>query len=107
MRAKLATLGLCLLTSVVTFAGAAYADDAYAVSTSKGHIEVTPKGPWHINKDYPWKLQAGSNKIDKSKFQLSDTKASLDGAPSGAATLKGAVCNGDQCKTFSENVTVP
>jgi hypothetical protein len=107
MRAKLATLGLCLLTSVVTFAGAAYADDAYAVNVTKGHISVDAKGPWHINKDYPWKLTVGSNKVDKSKFNLGDKSASLDGAPAGAGTLKGAVCNGDQCKTFSENVTVP
>ena len=106
MRAKLATLGFSLLTAVVTFAGAAYADDAYAVNPGKGTIEVTPKGPWHINKDYPWKLTVGGTKLDKSKFTLTDGKASVSGAPSGDGELKGAVCNGDQCKTFSEKVKV-
>ena len=107
MRLKLASLGIGLLATVLTVAAAAQADDEFDVAVSKGTITVTPKGAWHINKDYPWKLVQGTSKIDKSKFSLDDKKATLSNAPAGAGKLKGAVCSGDQCKTFEKDVNVP
>jgi len=88
-------------------AGAAQADNEFDVSVSSGKVVVTAKGQWHINKDYPWKLVSGDTKIDKSKFAMTDTQATLNGAPKGAAHLKGAVCSGDQCKPFDKEIAVP
>jgi hypothetical protein len=45
-------------------------------------------------------------KLDKSKYNLAETTATLDGAPKGTGKLKGAVCSKDQCHTFEKEVTV-
>ena len=99
--------GLAMLTVATTLALTALADDTFDVNVSPGKVVLTTHGGWHINKDYPWKLVAGDTKLDKSKFALTETSATLAGAPKGQAKLKGAVCSGDQCKPFEKDVTIP
>jgi hypothetical protein len=65
------------------------------------------KTGWHVNKEYPWKLVSGDTKLDKTHFSLTETAAVISDAPSGPAKLKGAVCSGDQCRTFEESVVIP
>ena len=84
----------------------ARADDEFDVSVSGGKVVVTPKGNWHINKDYPWKFTGGGAELKKDKFALSDGSASLAGAPKGSGKLKGGVCSGDKCKNFEKDITV-
>jgi len=106
MRFTLATLGMGLLVSILSIGAPARADTEFDVNVSGGKVVVTAKGQWHINKDYPWKLISGDQKLDKSKFAFTETSATLNGAPKGAGKLKGAVCSGDQCKPFEKDVTV-
>ncbi|HZU85019.1 MAG TPA: hypothetical protein VE987_18940, partial [Polyangiaceae bacterium] len=70
----------------------AMADAEFDVNVGKGQVTVTTHSGWHINKDYPWKLVVGDAKLDKSKFNLAETTATLSGAPKGTGKLKGAVC---------------
>jgi hypothetical protein len=84
----------------------AFADNEFDVSVAAGQITVTAHTGWHINKEYPWKLVVGDAKLDKSKFSLAETTATLSGAPKGSGTLKGAVCSADQCRTFQKDVTI-
>ena len=83
----------------------AFADE-FDVSASNGKVTVTAHAGWHINKDYPWKLVVGDAKLDKSKFTLAETTATVTGAPKGTGTLKGAVCSADQCHPFQKAVTI-
>jgi hypothetical protein len=85
---------------------AAHAEEEFDVSVAGGKVTVTTKGPWHINKEYPWKVVAGDAKLDKSKFALDEKSASVAGVPKGTAKLKGAVCSGATCKPFEKDVTV-
>jgi hypothetical protein len=84
----------------------AYADDNFDLSVAPGQVTLTAKAGWHINKDYPWKLIMGDTKLDKSKFSLTESTATVT-APSGGGKLKGAVCSKDQCVMFEKPVTVP
>jgi hypothetical protein len=93
----------CATVFMVT---AAQADDEFDVAVSGGQIVVTAKGEWHVNKNYPWKLVVGDQKIDKSKFNFTERSATLASAPKGAGKLKGGVCSGDKCKNFEKDVTV-
>jgi hypothetical protein len=97
--------GLCL--AALTFAVTALADETHDTAFAPKSITVTTKTGWHVNKDYPWKLVSGDTKLDKSHFTLNETTAVITDAPSGPAKLKGAVCSGDQCKLFEEDVVVP
>src|SRR5580704_8479551 len=96
---NLAGLALSFFVAVAisTPARVAHAEDEFDVSVAGGKVTVTTKGPWHINKEYPWKLIAGDAKLDKSKFALEEKSASVAGAPKGQAKLKGAVCSGATC----------
>jgi len=94
-------LALCTL-----FGSAARADDDFDVTVANGQVTVTAHSGWHISKDYPWKLVAGDTKLDKSKFTLAETTATVSGAPQGPATLKGAVCSGDRCHNFQKDLTI-
>ncbi len=89
-----------------TLGSPAFADDEFDVNVSKGEVTVTAHSGWHINKEYPWKLVVGDTKLDKAKFSLAETKATVAGAPRGSGTLKGAVCSADQCHTFQKEVTI-
>jgi hypothetical protein len=84
----------------------ARADNEFDVAVSKGNVTVTAHPGWHINKDYPWKLTVGDAKLDKSKFSLAETTATVNGAPKGSGTIKGAVCSADQCHTFQKDVKI-
>lgn len=100
-------LSTLIVAAVLSRAGRARAGEGFDVKVTAGHVSVTPKTGWHINMAYPWKLTIGGTKIDKSKFQLSETSASVE-APKGDGKLKGAVCQGDsQCKMFEQDVSVP
>ena len=103
IKSLVAVSALAALGLTVTRADA---EEEFDVAVVGGHVTVTSKGAWHINKDYPWRLVIGDGAIDKSKFTLSDTSASVD-APKGDAKLKGGVCNGDQCLRLEKAVTVP
>ena len=101
-------IATCAAVIALSATSDARADEEFDVSVQGGKVVVTPKGNWHINKDYPWKFTgAGDAKLDKSKFALSDTSASLAGAPKGAGKLKGGVCSGDKCKNFEKDVAIP
>jgi hypothetical protein len=91
----------------LTFAATALADDTHDTAIAPKTVTVTVKTGWHVNKDYPWKLISGDQKLDKTHFTLTETSAIISDAPSGPAKLKGAVCSGDQCKMFEEDVTLP
>jgi hypothetical protein len=95
------------LVAALTLALTALADETHDTAAAPKSVTVTVKAGWHVNKEYPWKLVIGDTKLDKSHFTLSETTAVISDAPSGPAKLKGAVCSGDQCKTFEEDVTVP
>jgi len=100
---SLAALGL----AVLTVAAPAYADDTHDTTLSPRSVSVTIKAGWHVNKEYPWKLVAGDQKLDKTHFTFTETNAIISDAPAGPWKLKGAVCAGDQCRTFEEDVVVP
>jgi hypothetical protein len=107
MRSTFATLAFGLLTAAATFATSrADAEPEFDVSVAGTKITVVTKGSWHINKAYPWKLTVGDAKLDKSKFAMSETQASLADAPKGAAVLKGGICAGNECRTFEKQLTL-
>ena len=100
---------IVLVAAVLAFAAIgrpASAETEFEVSVAAGQITVTAHPGWHINKDYPWKLTVGDTKLDKSKFNLAETTATLAGAPKGSGTLKGAVCSADQCHSFQKELTI-
>jgi hypothetical protein len=86
--------------------GTARADDDFDVKVTPGHVMVTTKGKWHINKDYPWALAVGKEKVKDVKFALDEKTAKVE-APKGAFNVKGGICNGDQCRMFNVPVDVP
>ena len=106
MRSKKALTISVLAASMATVGSSALADDEFDVNVSKGEVTVTAHRGWHINKEYPWKLVVGDTKLDKTKFTLAETKATVAGAPHGSGTLKGAVCSADQCHTFQKEVAI-
>lgn len=110
MRTTLAALSLGFLVAAATLASprTARAEQEFDVRVSGGKITVVTKGEWHINKDYPWKLVDKEKKplADKTKFALEEKTATLSGAPKGHAKLKGALCSGDECKTFEKEIDV-
>ncbi|MGO9708915.1 MAG: hypothetical protein ACLQBL_08635 [Polyangiaceae bacterium] len=99
-------LGFLVAMATLTPSRTARADEEFDVSVAAGKVTVTTKGPWHINKEYPWKVVAGDAKLDKSKFALDEKSASVAGVPKGTAKLKGAVCSGATCKPFEKDVTI-
>jgi len=105
--ALLTLLMVPALGALAATASPAFADDEFDVNVAGGQVTVTAHGGWHINKDYPWKLVVGDTKLEKAKFTLAETTASVGGAPRGAGTLKGAVCSADQCHPFKKEVTIP
>ena len=104
----LATLATLALTGALALATSqARADDEdFDVAISSGQVTVTTHAGWHISKDYPWRLVAGDTKLDRSKFTLAETTATVSGAPLGPATLKGAICSGDRCHNFKKELTI-
>lgn len=82
------------------------AANEYDVSVSGSTVTVKAKGPWHINKDYPWKLTVGDVKVGKDRFKLEEGVASVSGVPKGAGKLKGGVCNKEQCVLIAVDVKI-
>jgi len=107
MRPTLIVAFVAVAVFAATIASPARAESEFDLSIAKGLVTVTAHSGWHINKDYPWKLVVGDMKLDKSKFSLAETTATVSGAPTGPGKLKGAVCSADQCHTFEKDVTVP
>ncbi len=109
---RLAALA-AVLVSAAAVHGTARADGdekmekAFEVSVAKRDVIVTAKGEWHINKDFPWKLVIGDIKLDRSKFELGETTATVHDAPSGTGKLRGAVCSKDVCRTLERDLTIP
>ena len=92
------------------------------ITLAKGEINVKGHSGWHMNTDYPWKIQlADGTKLDKNKnaekFEFDAKDDSLGGpahvkvhAPSGQVLISGAVCSSGngQCESFTKvPVTVP
>lgn len=98
--------GALVALAMLTTAGDSRADNEFDVSSADGKVVVTAKGHWHINKDFPWKLTVGGAHHGKGKFTLVDGTATVAGVAKGAGKLKGALCNGDACKTFEVEVVV-
>jgi hypothetical protein len=98
---------LAFAFAAITLTTAAYADETHETALAPKSVTVNVKTGWHVNKEYPWKLIIGDVKLDKTHFALTETAAIIKDAPSGPAKLKGAVCSGDQCRTFEEDVVVP
>lgn len=103
MRTMLATL---LFAAAALLPATLHADEGFDVNVAAGKVSVVTKSGWHINQDYPWKLVAGDTKLDKSHFAISESSATIADAPKGHATLKGAVCSGDQCMPFAKEIDV-
>ncbi len=99
---------LCSLTAFSFFLPrGASAEEEFDVSVAAGHVVVVAaKGKWHINKEYPWRLLAGGEKIGREHFRLSEKSAQVD-SPKGVVTIRGGVCNGEQCLRIEKSVTVP
>jgi hypothetical protein len=100
-------LAMLALAAVTLASPPAFADETHDIAVAPKSVSVTVKGGWHVNKEYPWKLVSGDKKLDKTHFVLGETTASIVDAPPGPAKIKGAVCSGDQCRTFEEDVIVP
>jgi hypothetical protein len=98
---------MAMTVAAITLAAVAYADDTHDIAVASKSVTVSVKAGWHVNREYPWKLVSGASKLDKTHFTLSETSAVISDAPPGPAKLKGAVCSGDQCRTFEEDVVVP
>jgi hypothetical protein len=88
-------------------ARAAWAADEFDVTVGHGQLIVTAKGDWHINPEYPWKLSIGEAKLDRARFQFDEKTARVDGAPSGKGAIRGGVCAGTRCKSFTQEITIP
>ncbi len=99
-------LSLGSLAFGLLIAGRAPAEDEFDLSVAPGKVVVSTRGKWHINKEYPWRLVSDAGKVEKEKFELSEKSASVS-APKGHAKLRGGVCNGDQCRMFEKDVSVP
>jgi hypothetical protein len=105
---KFTTLAAALFAlSVTALAVTALADDTHDIVVAPKGMSLSTKAGWHVNKEYPWKLISGDRKLDKTHFSFTETTASIADAPPGPAKIKGAVCSGDQCRTFEEAVVIP
>jgi hypothetical protein len=103
---------LLLLAIVAVALGAmvplrANASDEVEVRVERGQLVVRVRGDWHINPDYPWKLSVGDAKFDRTRFVFDEKTARLDAPPSGSGAVRGGVCAGDRCKSFTEAITIP
>ena len=106
MRNPRAAIALMLALAGLAASGAARAEEEFDVSVAGNKVVVKTKGKWHINKEYPWRLVVGEEKLDKTKFVFSEGTATIE-APKGEGKLKGGVCNGDQCMRLEKVVKIP
>jgi hypothetical protein len=84
----------------------ARADGEYTVTAGTGTVTVTANGPWHINKEGPWKIAVGTKTIvAKDKFSLGEQTATV-AVPAGDVSVSLYVCNGGSCLNKTVPVTV-
>jgi hypothetical protein len=115
-------LAICASAGVVYASGDGQPPANADITLAKGEINVKGHSGWHINVDYPWKIQlADGTKLDKNKnaekFEFDAKDDSIGGpahvkvhAPSGQVLISGAICSkdGGQCESFTKvPVTVP
>jgi hypothetical protein len=100
------TLATIFAVSALCASSAGAEDEQFDVSVSVGQVTLKTHSGWHISKEYPWRLVAGDAGIDKTRFALEETTATVRGAPPGPATLKGAICSGDKCRSFQKELTI-
>ena len=60
-------------------------------------LKVSPKAPFHINQEYPWKFQAGEDTFKRETFSLSEAQATLSLPKATAGLLRFSVCNDSAC----------
>jgi hypothetical protein len=85
----------------------ARADGEFTATGGSGSISVTANGPWHINKDGPWKVVAGGKTVvAKDKFVLGEHSATASSIPAGEVQVSVYVCNGGSCVNKTIPVTV-
>jgi hypothetical protein len=108
MNTKLTISSSVLAILAIAFIGhSAAAEEEFDLVAKNSEIALVTKGHWHVNKDYPWKVVAGSGEtFDKSHFVFTETSAKLSGVPHGNAQLKGAVCDGPHCLPFTKRIEV-
>ena len=99
-------LAVTALLASITLGSPARAEEEFHLEIAQGLLTVHAHEGWHINKEFPWKLIVGDQKLDKTKFTFEETTAKVVGAPKGTGKLKGAVCSKDQCHTFEKEVTI-
>lgn len=124
---KMATL---VALAVATFAGAAFANEGFTITTHGGKgkaneqvtsvIKVTAKGAYHINKEYPHKVTLTAPEgvtIESAKvkgnvdsetqlsFVVKSTSAAA-GKKDITAEVKFAVCTETTCEPAVEKVTL-
>jgi hypothetical protein len=97
MRLILSTLVAVALAAVVA---PALAQDEFDVAVAGNKVTVTTKAGWHVNKEYPWKIEVQGKKVDKTGFQFTgDSVASVAAPGTGEGVLSVGVCSGAQCKS--------
>jgi hypothetical protein len=101
-----------IVATVSAYALTALADPEFDVAVNGTKVTVTAHSPWHINKEYPWKVVSGDTKLGKAKFDLAESTASVGDVPKGPATLKGCVCSSSadgqgSCKPFEKQIVIP
>ena len=52
----------------------ARADAEFTATGGVGKITVTGNGPWHINKDGPWKATVGSTTLDSARAAMAERR---------------------------------
>ncbi len=115
-------VSICVSAAPVQASGDGQPPANADITLAKGEIHVKGHAGWHINTDYPWKIQlADGTKLDKNKnaekFEFDAKDDSLGGpahvkvhAPSGPVLISGAICSSGngQCESFTKvPVTVP
>jgi hypothetical protein len=127
---KLLSAAAVLLATVAV--GSAVAGDQYDVTVSRpsakakeravAKVSVSPKGPFHVNLEYPVKLSIVAPdgvKVEKEKQNKDDAKrfdkerldfevafvSDVPGKKSFSGVVRFAVCTDTDCKPTSENVS--
>ena len=84
----------------------ARADAEFTATGGAGSVSVTTNGPWHINKEAPWKVVAGGTTLTKDKWALDEHSAKAGSLPAGEAKVSVYVCNGGSCVNRVVTVTI-
>lgn len=87
----------------LSFAGDARADDSAKVEGGNGEVKVTAPNGYHVNKEYPWKINGTKTTPTFDGEKVARLKASA-----GSVEVKGAICGGpnNNCVPFTQTVTV-